>query len=1208
MNSIALKLHLLVYQLEPGNPLRRAEALFFPDISRLGEPRATARTPDAAYPRESRFRDDEAAAHLMAVSVRATLPTLPNLNLAERHLPSELTQRTVQLEVNPPNRNAAWRDPVLLEIPAVQWWQSPECLVVAIPSLGIEVLANREQDLPQLLTDQLRLVLQRRRIDTSLRMLLQANRVTALTVETVVIEHTPLSPKQWGVKEKGNDTTDAELLGRVTSPVPERPEGHAWCRDAELNRVAEVLRGEAPHSVLLVGPSGVGKTAIVREISARRESLGLSGWQFRVTSGSRLISGTTGYGMWQEQLETLRKIMVRERIILHVGSLFELLQLGRYDGQPQGMASFLRPAISRGEVLLIAEATPEQLALIEREDVALARAFVTLEIGEPDDTADRLGILARAAQVPPRESADLFSMAAIAEIERLHRRFATYSAFPVRPLRFLGNLRRDWVAEREEVGQVDLPLPPIEAVDVALAFTRETGLPGWMLDDRIPLDLDAAREWVAARVIGQPEAVDLVVNLLAVLKAQLNRGDRPLANLLFIGPTGVGKTEMAKTLAEFLFGAGAGNDPRLIRVDMSEYADAGSAERLIGGSEKSEGILTARVREQPFSVVLLDELEKAHESLFDLLLQVLGEGRLTDAGGRLADFRNAVVIMTSNLGGATYARRGVGFGLTRAETDRARDHFERSVRDALRPELFNRLDRIVPFLPLDLETARRVVARQLALIRGRDGLKYRQVVLTVGEEVVDHLVERGFEPRHGARSLKRVMERDLLAPLAERLNESSQRVAQRADCTVWKGPPGKELAPEEWRIGHTVRAQTDEQGRPLESAQGNVSQFTDLLELRELQARVTRLRGSSATVDLENSLFRLQQLKHRLERLERPFQELWPVQREMAPLEEWWQGYQTLTQRVYAREEEELVAYYKSDTPPRDNPELQAFNTEANRELTRQLMQLLDRQTETPHSAGLLLVATSAEAMWWLAEAYSDVAEDLSPPGRGGDESPPRARVTLWACLPAGLKRTEIADIPWDLEHLKWQLAEEPEASREEETWRLVTRPKMMERKSASENDQERARQDELEQELERAGAFSPKTVLLRRRFSQWPERARGIPGGTLAVYCEIHGQGAWQRFAGEDGVHRFLTEEGMFEVHVFAQQPPVEKLVPPQTILWLGETKLTTVCRVYDQRTSQVTDSASSETVAWRSKRLTPVVADLLFRRHARLAEALIE
>ncbi|MFM8285506.1 MAG: AAA family ATPase, partial [Planctomycetaceae bacterium] len=446
MNSIPLQVHLLVSDLEPGNPLRHAEALFFPQLSRLGERRAPARPTGAAPQEVDRFRDDEEAARLMTESVRAALPGLPNLDLAKRQMPAALTQRTVQLKVDPPDRSLAWRDPVSLEIPAVQWWQSPECLVVAIPSLGIEVLANREQDLPQLLTDQLRLVFQRRKIDASLRRLLQANRVTGLTVESVVIEHAPLSPKQWGLKEKETETIETDLLARVTSPVPERPEGHAWCRDAEVDRVAEVLRGEAPHSVLLVGPSGVGKTAIVREISARRESLGLSGWQFRVTSGSRLISGTTGYGMWQEQLEALRKIMVRERIILHVGSLFELLQLGRYEGQPQGMASFLRPAISRGEVLLIAEATPEQLALIEREDVALARAFVTLEIGEPGDTADRLGILARAAQVPPRESADLFSVAAIAEIERLHRRFATYSAFPVRPLRFLGNLRRDWVA------------------------------------------------------------------------------------------------------------------------------------------------------------------------------------------------------------------------------------------------------------------------------------------------------------------------------------------------------------------------------------------------------------------------------------------------------------------------------------------------------------------------------------------------------------------------------------------------------------------------------------------------------------------------------------------------------------------------------------------------------------------------------------------
>ena len=178
---------------------------------------------------------------------------------------------------------------------------------------------------------------------------------------------------------------------------------------------------------------------------------------------------------------------------------------------------------------------------------------------------------------------------------------------------------------------------PIQtARDVVAAFARETGLPLWLLDDAVPLDLSATRDWFAQRVIGQEDAVSRVVDLLATVKAGLSREHKPLASFLFLGPTGVGKTEMAKSLAEFLFGSSkssgssSGQDSRLIRIDMSEYSDALAVQRLIGGSAEAEGVLTARVREQPFAVVLLDEFEKGHPALFDLLLQVLGEGRLTE--------------------------------------------------------------------------------------------------------------------------------------------------------------------------------------------------------------------------------------------------------------------------------------------------------------------------------------------------------------------------------------------------------------------------------------------------------------------------------------------------------------------------------------------------------------------------------------------------
>ena len=360
---------------------------------------------------------------------------------------------------------------------------------------------------------------------------------------------------------------------------------------------------------------------------------------------------------------------------------------------------------------------------------------------------------------------------ALATLDRLHRRYATYSVYPGRPLRFLTNLIHDHPAGDEA------PTAPRRSPGPS----RETGLPRVLLDDATPLDLDAARRWFAARVIGQDEAVDLVVDLLATVKAGLARPGKPIASLMFIGPTGVGKTEFAKALAAFLFGDGR----RLARFDMSEYADPISVLRLIGGATgRGEGLLTARVREQPFSVLLLDEFEKADPSFFDLLLQVLGEGRLTDVAGRLADFRNAVVIMTSNLGAKGYRRGRSGFARGTRDRDQARAHFIREVQAMVRPELFNRIDRIVPFASLDEATARGIVDRQIGLIARRDGFRSGLVRMSIAPEVPAALARRGHDPTYGARPLKRAIERELLAPLAERINRHDTDAGLDVDVTL----------------------------------------------------------------------------------------------------------------------------------------------------------------------------------------------------------------------------------------------------------------------------------------------------------------------------------------------------------------------------------------------------------------------------------------
>jgi ATP-dependent Clp protease ATP-binding subunit ClpC len=288
----------------------------------------------------------------------------------------------------------------------------------------------------------------------------------------------------------------------------------------------------------------------------------------------------------------------------------------------------------------------------------------------------------------------------------------------------------------------------------------ETGLPGSLLRDEELMREDEVLQTLSSRVIGQEAACRAATGVITTFKAGLNDPGRPLGVLLFSGPTGVGKTELARAISDYLFGHGAGRD-RLLRLDMSEYAGHGASERLVADSNGDPSEFIKRLRGQPFCVVLLDEIEKASPDVFDMLLAVFDEGRLTDRFGRVTNLQSSVIILTSNLGSARDA--AIGFGQQRGPD------YNAEVMRFFRPEFYNRLDAVVPFAPLEAATIRQIAAKELSELATREGLAKAEIKLTWNDEVLALVAAAGFDRRFGARPLQRALEELVVTPLARHL-------------------------------------------------------------------------------------------------------------------------------------------------------------------------------------------------------------------------------------------------------------------------------------------------------------------------------------------------------------------------------------------------------------------------------------------------------
>jgi ATP-dependent Clp protease ATP-binding subunit ClpA len=1077
-----------------------SECLFHPDLSRLAGKR-------------------ERAIDALKRNLEELLPKLPAIELYRRRLATLATTRWVVLTLDPPRKSETWREPVRLRFPAIVWQHGEEATLARVPCLGIEVITDEPEELDKLLEREIVAALRRDGSAATLSLLAWKHRAIKFKVEWLPINVKLPSLKQRAMKEEdGSGEEKPSVLKQVATLLNDTRLAPAFEFDETVTQIAEALTVSRPQSVLLVGPSGVGKTAAVRELIRRRDDFRLPATPFYQTSGARIVAGQCGFGMWQERCTDLVRECGKKKAILHVGNLVELMEVGKSEHNQTGLAGFLRPSIARGELLCIAECTPEQLPMIERQDPQLVDAFRQLKVEEPEAQRGRK-ILERYAN-DGRTDVRRIQPAALDAIDRLHRRYATYSAFPGRPIRFLENLRRD--CDRS------VPATP---TDVLTAFTRETGLPGMLLDPNVPLDVNQTRRWFAQRVIGQPEAVELIVDLLATVKAGLTRPNRPIASLLFIGPTGVGKTEMAKALAEFLFGS----KDRLTRFDMSEYADPLAVQRLAGTAFGAEGLLTAKVREQPFCVLLLDEFEKAHPAFFDLLLQALGEARLTDAGGRLADFRNAVIILTSNLGAESYQAGHAGFRPVGAAQAEAKQHFVREVERFLRPEMFNRLDRLVPFAPLDAGTIQHIAHREWDKVLGRDGVRFRGVHVIAAEGVVSHVAEAGFDARYGARPLKRAIERELLAPVAHQMNRYSAELALDVNVGLASG-----------KLAATVKPRIDG-GRQVSAIRltgKTAEQARECIRLRRLHHLLER---SSAVRDLDNDVYQLEQLERRVVRKQLKSRPLTNgEQMKLAHLGRLREiANEVKRQRQESAELEDAALFgFQSQTPI--DPSVVARLTKLSTDWDELLLALYSRGRKEGMTMTVALFSEDKDRLFALADACCTIARNR--------------RLNVMA--------------------VQYLLA-------------TKTDPSKFESPRIPDESQEAVRQWQKDYLVElRHG--EPLKIILKRDLIDVPMRRPAFRPVTIGVGLNMTGVEALLRFQSEAGTHRFevsRNEDGDApDVLVETEAGKVEDYIPPERIERRGGIGNQPPRRVYAADKHRIIDPKHDRSVEWEGDLIEPL------------------
>jgi ATP-dependent Clp protease ATP-binding subunit ClpC len=636
--------------------------------------------------------------------------------------------------------------------------------------------------------------------------------------------------------EFGRDLTQLAQEGQL-DPVIGRAD--------EIERVLQILSRRSKNNPVLIGESGVGKTAIVEGLAQRivqsevPDNL-LSRRVIALDLGS-LVAGTKYRGQFEERLKVVMKEIVQAgNIIIFIDELHTLVGAGAAEGSIDA-SNMLKPALSRGEIQCIGATTLDEYRKHIEKDGALKRRFQPIYVQPPSLDETVLIIQGLRDRYEEHHGVEI-TEEAIVEAVKLSDRYITDRFLPDKAIdlidetgsraklqtyalpselkameqelkkvsrekelsismqnfeeavrhreeeerlrKLLDESKREWKKNQEK------NRPVIGKEDVAYVVSKMTGIPLFKLEEEESNKLLRMEEFLHKRVVGQDEAISAVARAIRRSRAGLKEARKPIGSFIFLGPTGVGKTELARTLAEFLFNS----EDALIRVDMSEYQEKFTSSRLFGappgyvGYEEG-GQLTEKVRRRPYSVVLFDEIEKAHPDVFNVLLQVLDDGVLTDSLGRKVDFKNTVVIMTSNIG-TKNIQKGVSLGFQSTESEAVRKKKEEvlgELRKSFSPEFLNRIDEVVVFHQLEKEHLYSILDILLRELNLR--LLDKGIEIEVDDEVKQWLIKEGYEPQYGARPMRRAIQRAIGDPLSDELIRGRFKESRKVKVVLRDGAP-----------------------------------------------------------------------------------------------------------------------------------------------------------------------------------------------------------------------------------------------------------------------------------------------------------------------------------------------------------------------------------------------------------------------------------